>query len=113
MAMVDAEAVSAAGSPGEESVSTDGQVTILLDRKKVSVSRHDGETLLESARRAGLTPPFSCEAGNCGTCMAKVSDGSATMRVNDALTEDEVAEGYVLTCQAVPDTASIKVDYDA
>ena len=90
----------------------DGQVTIVLDRKKVSVPRVAGETLLESARRAGLQPPFSCEAGNCGTCMAKLLEGTATMRVNDALDDDEVAEGYVLTCQAVPDCDSVTVSYD-
>jgi ferredoxin len=89
-----------------------GQVTIVLDRKKVSVARVPNETLLESARRAGLSPPFSCEAGNCGTCMGKLIDGRATMRVNDALEEDEVEEGYILTCQAVPDTDSISVTYD-
>ena len=90
----------------------EGAVTILLDGKKASVPRVDGETLLESARRAGLSPPFSCEAGNCGTCMARLTDGHATMRVNDALDEDEVAEGYILTCQAIPDTDSISVTYD-
>jgi ferredoxin len=89
-----------------------GQVTIVLDRKKVSVPLVAGETLLESARRAGLSPPFSCEAGNCGTCMAKLTEGRATMRVNDALEDDEVEEGYVLTCQAVPDTENIGVCYD-
>jgi ferredoxin len=89
-----------------------GQVTIVLDRKKVSVPKVAGETLLESARRAGLSPPFSCEAGNCGTCMAKLTEGRATMRVNDALEEDEVEEGYVLTCQAVPDTDTVAVCYD-
>jgi ferredoxin len=88
------------------------EVTILLDRKKVSVSRMPDETLLETARRAGLTPPFSCEAGNCGTCMAKLTEGSATMRVNDALMDDEVEDGYVLTCQAVPDTTRVTVDYE-
>jgi ferredoxin len=90
----------------------DGQVTIVLDRKKVSVPRKPGETLLESARRAGLAPPFSCEAGNCGTCMAKLTEGRATMRVNDALDDDEVDEGYVLTCQAVPEAGSVGVSYD-
>lgn len=90
----------------------DGTVTIHLERKKVSVPRVAGETLLDSARRAGLAPPFSCEAGNCGTCMARLTEGSATMRVNDALEEDEVADGYVLTCQAVPDTATITVHYE-
>src|ERR1700712_3720913 len=89
-----------------------GEVTILLDRKKTTVSRRPGETWRETARRAGLTPPFSCEAGNCGTCMAKLTEGSATMRVNDALEEDEVEDGYVLTCQAVPDTHEVAVNYD-
>jgi ferredoxin len=90
----------------------DGQVTIVLDRKTVSVRRVANETLLESARRAGLSPPFSCEAGNCGTCMGKLVEGKATMRVNDALEEDEVDDGYILTCQAVPDTDSISFTYD-
>ncbi|MDV7241007.1 MULTISPECIES: ferredoxin--NADP reductase [Rhodococcus] len=90
----------------------EGTVSIVLGRKKVSVPRKANETLLESARRAGLTPPFSCESGNCATCIATVTEGSATMRVNDALSDDEVAEGYVLTCQAVPDTGSIKVRYE-
>jgi len=92
--------------------SAPGTVTIHLDRKKVSVPLVPGETLLESARRAGLEPPFSCEAGNCGTCMAKLVEGHATMRVNDALEDDEVADGYILTCQGVPDTDSVTVRYE-
>ncbi|GAS92508.1 oxidoreductase FAD-binding subunit [Mycolicibacterium brisbanense] len=59
-----------------------------------------------------MTPPFSCEAGNCGTCMAKLLEGTATMRVNDALDDDEVADGYVLTCQAIPDCDQVTVSYD-
>ena len=89
----------------------EGTVTILLDRKKASVPRVQNETLLESARRAGLSPPFSCEAGNCGTCIARLTEGRATMRVNDALDDDEVAEGYILTCQGVPET-SVTVEYE-
>jgi ferredoxin len=89
-----------------------GEVTIIFERAKVSVPRLPGQTLLECARRGGLTPPFSCEAGNCGTCMARLTEGTATMRVNDALDDDEVADGYVLTCQAVPDTPNTTVDYD-
>ena len=89
-----------------------GTVTIRLDRKKASVPRVAGETLLESARRAGLSPPFSCEAGNCGTCMAKLVEGAATMRTNDVLEDDEIADGYILTCQAVPDTPSVTVEYE-
>jgi ferredoxin len=93
-------------------MAVEGTVTILLDRQKASVARVENETLLESARRAGLSPPFSCEAGNCGTCMAKLIEGKATMRVNDALDDDEVAEGYILTCQGVPDTESVTVEYE-
>ena len=87
-------------------------MTIFLNRKKKSVPRREGETLLESARRAGLTPPFSCESGNCATCMARLTEGKATMRVNDALTDDDLDEGYILTCQAVPDTPSVTVRYE-
>jgi 3-ketosteroid 9alpha-monooxygenase subunit B len=89
-----------------------GTVTIKLERKKASVQRVAGETLLETARRAGLSPPFSCEAGNCGTCMAKLVEGAATMRTNDVLEDDEIADGYILTCQAVPDTPSVLVEYE-
>jgi 3-ketosteroid 9alpha-monooxygenase subunit B len=96
----------------ETAGATGGTITIHLDRKKAEVSRVAGETLLESARRAGMSPPFSCEAGNCGTCMARLSEGSATMNVNDALEPDEVEDGYVLTCQAIPDTSSVTVHYE-
>ncbi|MCV7400002.1 ferredoxin--NADP reductase [Mycobacterium fragae] len=89
-----------------------GTVTIHLERKKVSVPQVAGETLLETARRAGLAPPFNCEAGNCGTCIARLTEGSATMRNNDALDDDEVADGYILTCQGVPDTPSVTVYYE-
>ncbi|MFF3567184.1 ferredoxin--NADP reductase [Nocardia jiangxiensis] len=102
----------ASAAPAEPAPTGEGTVTIILNRKKKTVPRNDGETLLESARRAGLTPPFSCEAGNCATCMAKVTKGHATLRQNNALTDDELDEGYVLTCQAVPDTDSITVDYE-
>jgi 3-ketosteroid 9alpha-monooxygenase subunit B len=99
-------------STTDQSEETGGTITIHLDRKKAEVPRVPGETLLESARRAGMSPPFSCEAGNCGTCMARLSEGSATMKTNDALEPDEVEECYVLTCQAVPDTPSVTVHYE-
>ncbi|MGA5466876.1 2Fe-2S iron-sulfur cluster-binding protein [Mycobacterium sp. NPDC050041] len=98
--------------PMTDASAVPGEITFIFDRARVSVAGRPGETLLESARRGGMTPPFSCEAGNCGTCMAKLTEGTATMRVNDALDDDEVEDGYVLTCQAVPDTAVVVVDYD-
>jgi 3-ketosteroid 9alpha-monooxygenase subunit B len=104
--------VKAAATEVADSGAVGGTVTIHLERKKVSVPQVAGETLLETARRAGLSPPFSCEAGNCGTCMARLTEGAATMRTNDVLEEDELADGYILTCQAVPDTTSVAVVYE-
>lgn len=88
------------------------QVTILLDRRKTTVKYRDGETLLQTARSAGLRAPSSCETGSCGTCIAHLTEGSARMINNDALTDDEVAEGWVLTCQSLPTSQSITVVYE-
>ncbi|WP_306320061.1 MULTISPECIES: ferredoxin--NADP reductase [unclassified Streptomyces] len=89
-------------------------VTVVMNGRRETITHRPGETLLQSARRAGFAPPFSCEAGNCATCMAVLREGTATMRANDALMDDEVAEGYVLTCQAIPDedAPSVVVEYE-
>ncbi|MBW8482676.1 ferredoxin--NADP reductase [Actinomadura parmotrematis] len=103
-----------AAPPAEvaEAAAAEGDVTIVLGGRRHTVPQHPGETLLQSARRAGLAPPFSCEAGNCATCMARVTDGEAKMRVNDALDEDEVDEGWILTCQGEPTTPHVTVVYE-
>jgi 3-ketosteroid 9alpha-monooxygenase subunit B len=97
--------------------SVDGAVpeslVIRLDRKKHTIRYQPGDTLLEAARRGGLAPPFSCEAGNCATCMAHLDQGSVTMRANNALSDDDLDEGWVLTCQSIPTSAEIVVNYDA
>lgn len=87
-------------------------VVIVLEGKTHEMHYHAGETILETARRAGLRPPFSCEAGSCATCMAHVVDGDVKMRVNNALTPEEVADGWVLTCQGFPTSASVRVVYE-
>ena len=63
-------------------------------------------------RLAGLQAPYSCETGSCGTCMARLVEGSARMVNNDALEDDEVAEGWVLTCQALPTSRIVRVVYE-
>lgn len=98
------------GRPVEDD--TGGEVTIVLNYTQTTVDHLPQETVLDCARRAGLVPPFSCEAGECGTCMAKIVEGSATMLANEVLMEGEIADGYILTCQAIPDVAAVKVDYD-
>jgi len=87
------------------------EVTIELDGQRRTTTHHPGTTILQTARQIGLRPPSQCEAGNCATCIARILEGAATMQVNDALEDDEVAEGWVLTCQAVPTTPTIHVRY--
>ena len=89
------------------------QVTVILGGKTTVIDYHARDTMLETARRGGLRPPFSCEAGNCATCMAFLKSGSVTMRANNALTDDEVAEGWILTCQSLPSGQDVVVEYEA
>ena len=88
------------------------RVTIEIGGQSGVTDHHPGTTILQTARQMGLSPPFSCESGSCATCMAKLVEGAASMFVNNALTPDEVADGWVLTCQAVPTTASVHVVYE-
>ena len=73
----------------------------------------DGTNILDSARKAGLPAPFACKAGVCATCRARVTSGKVEMAVHYGLSDDEVAAGYVLTCQSVPVGEGVAVDYDA
>jgi 3-ketosteroid 9alpha-monooxygenase subunit B len=97
---------------GQSDARTESLV-IRLARKETTVRYEPGDTLLDAARRGGLSPPYSCEQGNCATCMAHLDEGTATMRVNNALTPEEVDGGWVLTCQGLPTSESVIVDYDA
>jgi 3-ketosteroid 9alpha-monooxygenase subunit B len=87
-------------------------VVFIIRRVRHRVSYRAGDTLLETARRAALRPPASCESGNCGTCTARVKAGKVEMRINNVLTPEEVAQGYVLTCQGRPTEPGTVVDYD-
>ena len=73
----------------------------------------DGDTVLDAVQRVRPDAPFSCRAGVCSTCQAICTRGTVEMTVNYGLTDDEVARGYVLTCQSRPTTAEVVVDFDA
>lgn len=88
------------------------EVVIELDRTTTTAAYRSGNTLLQTARMAGLRAPSSCETGSCGTCMARIVSGSARMLNNDALDDDEVAEGWVLTCQSLPTSRTVHVVYE-
>ena len=87
-------------------------VSVTLDGRTRRVPFTAGN-ILDSARASGLPAPFACKAGVCATCRAKVTSGKVEMAVHYGLTDEEVADGYVLTCQSVPLGDGVAVDYDA
>ncbi|ETA94764.1 flavin reductase family protein [Mycobacterium avium] len=100
-----------AAAPTEGQVQP-GEVTIVLDGATTTAPYQAGNTLLQTARMAGLRAPSSCEIGSCGTCMARLTQGSARMINNDALDPEEVDDGWVLTCQALPTSPTVRVVYE-
>ena len=70
------------------------------------------QTVLEAALKQGIDAPYSCQGGICSSCLARITNGSAEMKKNSILTDGEVAEGLILTCQAHPTSAEIYVDFD-
>jgi ferredoxin len=87
-------------------------VSVEVGGRGRTVDYRPGMTLLQTARAAGLAVPSSCELGTCGTCMARVVEGAAAMRNNGVLRDEELDEGWVLTCQAVPTTPTVRLVYE-
>jgi ring-1,2-phenylacetyl-CoA epoxidase subunit PaaE len=87
-------------------------VQVTLDGRTRKIE-FNGQNILDSAREAGLPAPFACKAGVCATCRARVTKGKVEMAVHYGLSAEEVAAGYVLTCQSVPVGEGVAVDYDA
>lgn len=88
-------------------------VSAILDGEVVNIQLNtEGKSILDALDNAGMDVPFSCKGGVCCTCKAKIIEGSAKMTINYALTDEEVKEGYVLTCQAHPTSEVLKLDFD-
>lgn len=89
------------------------KVTVILDDEEEQFDLEgNGASILAEAESYGIDAPFSCRGGVCCTCKAKVIKGAATMDKNFSLTDEEIDEGYVLTCQAHPNSEEITVSYD-
>ena len=89
------------------------QVTVVLDGKSTTLALPKDVPVLDSAQRVRADLPFACKGGVCGTCRARVTDGEVEMRRNYALEAAEVEAGYVLTCQTVPLSDAVTVDFDS
>lgn len=99
--------------PKTEGSTQPESLVVRLGGRTHTIAYEPGDTILDTTRRASLGAPFSCESGSCATCMAHLDVGSASMRVNNALTPEEVGDDWVLTCQAIPTSSEVVVDYDA
>ncbi|MEM0907316.1 MAG: 2Fe-2S iron-sulfur cluster-binding protein [Pseudomonadota bacterium] len=102
-----------ASASAEETASPASAVAaVTLDGVTTEISLMTGETVLDAALRVGLDAPYSCRSGMCSTCRAKISQGKIEMVNNFSLRDEEIAAGFVLTCQAKPLTAHVEIDYD-
>lgn len=105
--------VSANSNNGEgRTKSVGGTVNVKLDKELLTIELEPGQSILDGLLQAGKTPPYSCLAGACSTCMARVDKGGVKMDVCYALDDSEVEEGYILTCQSHPTTPEVDIDFN-
>lgn len=91
----------------------ESSVEVVLDGESTNlILNSTKKTILESLEAKGVDAPYSCRGGVCCSCKAKVLEGSVTMKVNYSLTDEEVASGYILACQALPASSKIKISFD-
>ncbi len=96
----------------EKSFEGHTKITILVDEEETTFEMSQKQTILEAALKQGVDAPYSCQGGICSSCLARITSGTAEMKKNSILTDSEIAEGLVLTCQAHPTSESISVNYD-
>ena len=88
-------------------------VTVVLDGRSTTSAMPKDQTILDAAQKTRADLPFACKGGVCGTCRAHLTVGEVDMRRNYALDDDEIARGFVLTCQSHPVSDEVTVDFDA
>ncbi|MDX5320123.1 MAG: ferredoxin--NADP reductase, partial [Bacteroidota bacterium] len=96
----------------EEAFDGTAQATILFNGNEFEIEIQDGTTILEAAKDQDVDPPYACQMGVCTTCRAKLLEGTARMDEREGLSDAEINEGYILTCQAHPTSAKIKLIYE-
>nr|WP_299343290.1 ferredoxin--NADP reductase [Allomuricauda sp.] len=88
------------------------QLEVIVDDESFSLTMDQKELVLDAVLKENIDAPYSCQGGVCSSCIARITEGKAEMVKNQILTDGEVAEGLILTCQAHPLTPTLKVDYD-
>ncbi len=88
------------------------EITIILDDDSETFVMDQKSSVLDAVLEKGLDAPYSCQGGICSSCIARIKEGKAEMAKNQILTDSEIAEGLILTCQAHPTSAKLVIDYD-
>jgi ring-1,2-phenylacetyl-CoA epoxidase subunit PaaE len=88
------------------------KITIMVDDEETSFEMSQKQTILEAALKQGIDAPYSCQGGICSSCLCRVTEGTAEMKKNSILTDKEIADGLILSCQAHPTSETIYVDFD-
>lgn len=88
------------------------KISVMVDDEETTFEMSQKQTVLEAALKQGIDAPYSCQGGICSSCLARITNGTAEMRKNSILTDGEIAEGLILTCQAHPTSPELYVDYD-
>ncbi|MEO1010636.1 MAG: ferredoxin--NADP reductase [Bacteroidota bacterium] len=88
------------------------QLTVVLDDEEFILDMDRKTRVLDAVLNENIDAPYSCQGGVCSSCIARIKEGKADMVQNQILTDGEIEEGFVLTCQALPLTPTLTVDYD-
>ena len=87
-------------------------ITIKIDGLEATIKGSKDQTILDVALENDVEAPYSCQGGACATCIGRLVSGNAAMQQNHILTDEEIDYGLILTCQALPLSSSLYVDYD-
>ena len=90
----------------------EAKLTAYLDDEEIHITVPEGKTILRALIDENYDPPYSCEGGVCSTCICLVKKGKVHMKTNVALTDKEVEEGYALSCQSIPLTQEVEIEYE-
>lgn len=96
----------------KENLEGHSKITVMVDDEETTFEMSQKQTILEAALKQGLDAPYSCQGGICSSCLARVTSGTVEMTKNSILTDKEIADGLILTCQAHPTSAAVYIDYD-
>jgi len=88
------------------------EITILLDDETTTFTMKQSDSILDAALEEDLDAPYACKGGVCSSCLAQVTEGKAEMKNNRVLSDEQIAKGYIITCEAHPITDKIMIDYD-